>query len=55
MSKVNLLPYHSIMVHKYEKLGLEFKGQCFHKPSDEKMDEILKIFENNKFDVKIGG
>lgn len=55
VSKVNLLPYHSIMVHKYEKLGLEFKGQCFHKPSDEKMDEILKIFENNKSDVKIGG
>lgn len=55
VAQVNLLPYHSIMVHKYEKLGIDYKGQRFYKPSDKKMDEILKIFEKNKFNVKIGG
>ena len=53
---VNLLPYHDIGKHKYTKLDKEYEGNDFTKPSDEKMNEIKMIFENNNFqNVKIGG
>ncbi len=55
IENVNLLPYHNIMVNKYEKLGVKYEGDEFKKPSDEKLEEIKEIFEKNNFKVKIGG
>lgn len=52
---VNLLPYHNIMTNKYAKLDIEYEGNDFEKPSDEKLEEIKAIFEENNFKVKIGG
>lgn len=52
---VNLLPYHNIGKHKYEKLYKTYDGEDFEKPSDEKMEEIKELFEQNNFITKIGG
>lgn len=53
---VNLLPYHDIGKHKYTKLYMNYEGEAFEKPSDDKMDEIKSLFEKNNFsNVKIGG
>lgn len=55
IKKVNLLPYHNIGMHKYEKLYKQYEGLIFERPSDEKLEEIKNLFSKNNFDVKIGG
>lgn len=52
---VSLLPYHNIGKHKYSRLYKTYEGEEFEKPSDEKMEEIKDLFEQNNFDTKIGG
>lgn len=52
---VSLLPYHNIGKHKYSRLYKTYEGEEFEKPSDEKMEEIKNLFEQNNFDTKIGG
>lgn len=54
--KTNLLPYHNTGNHKYEKLGEEYKGVTFERPSDERLEEIAQMFIKEGFtDIKIGG
>lgn len=56
VKRVNLLPYHNTGSSKYEKLGLEYKAKDFSAPSEERQNELVKMFnENGFFDVKIGG
>lgn len=55
ISKVNLLPYHNIGMHKYKKLYMNYEGDDLKRPSDEKLEEIKELFKQNNFDVKIGG
>lgn len=56
IKKVNLLPYHDMGKYKYTKLGLDYDGNSMSTPTDEKLDEIKKIFEKHLFtDIKIGG
>ncbi|SFE55556.1 trans-4-hydroxy-L-proline dehydratase activase [Peptostreptococcus sp. D1] len=52
---VNLLPYHDIMMNKYNKLGVEYCGSQFSKPSEQKLEEIKGLFEKASFKIKIGG
>ena len=42
-------------MHKYKKLYKEYEGIELEKPSDEKLEEIKVLFEQNNFDTKIGG
>ncbi len=54
--KTNLLPYHNTGSHKYEKLGEEYKGITFERPSNERLNQISQQFIDAGFsDVKIGG
>ena len=54
--KTNLLPYHNTGNHKYEKLGEEYKGVTFEKPSQERLEEIMQQFIDAGFtNIKIGG
>ena len=54
--KTNLLPYHNTGNHKYEKLGEEYKGINFERPSDERLEQIRQQFIGAGFtSVKIGG
>ena len=55
ISDVNLLPYHDIAKNKYGKLGKEYKVDLMSRPSEERMEEIKKMFEKNGYKVKIGG
>lgn len=53
--QINLLPYHNISSEKYRRLNKKYELTNINVPSDEKMEEIKKIFENEGFKVKIGG
>ena len=55
IKKINLLPYHNIAKHKYEKLGLVYEDEKMSIPSDVKMDSFKELFEKNGYIVKIGG
>ncbi|MGL5755908.1 MAG: trans-4-hydroxy-L-proline dehydratase activase [Paraclostridium sp.] len=55
ITKVNLLPYHNIGMHKYKKLYMKYEGANLSRPSDEKLEEIKDLFKKNNFDTKIGG
>ena len=54
--KTNLLPYHNTGSHKYEKLGEDYKGIEFKRPTDERLHEIMEMFIKEGFtNIKIGG
>ena len=55
ITKVNILPYHNIGMHKYKKLYMQYEGENLKRPSDEKVEEIKQIFKLNNFETKIGG
>lgn len=55
IKKINLLPYHNIAKHKYEKLGLVYEDEKMSIPSDGKMNSFKEMFEKNGYEVKIGG
>ena len=54
IKKVNLLPYHNIALHKYEKLARDYNNNM-KRPSDEKLDTVRKTFEKDGYIVKMGG
>ncbi len=54
--KVNLLPYHNTGKDKYERLGRQYEDDEFGKPTDERMNELVKMWNDAGFsNVKIGG
>ena len=53
--KINLLPYHKIGAHKYERLGMEYKAGNIEEPASDRMHSLKEQFENAGFDVSIGG
>lgn len=56
ITKVNLLPYHNTGSSKYEKLGRVYPAQDLRVPSNEHMEVLKTLFEENGFQkVKIGG
>ena len=55
IKKINLLPYHSIAKHKYEKLGLVYEDEKMLVPSEANMNSFKEAFEKNGYLVKIGG
>lgn len=55
IEQVNLIPYHSMGMDKYERLEMKYKLSGKEKPADEKMEELKGKFEKAKIKVKIGG
>lgn len=55
IKKINLLPYHNIGKHKYEKLDIKYNDTNLKRPTDEKLEEIKALFEAEKFETIIGG
>lgn len=53
--EVDLLPYHKIAGHKYEKFGMNNKMDGFMEPTSEKMNELKNKFIAAGFKTKIGG
>jgi len=54
IKKINLLPYHDIAMHKYEKLGRKYY-EYMKRPADEKLKRYIYIIEKEGYRVKIGG
>jgi pyruvate formate lyase activating enzyme len=52
---VNLLPYHDIGNSKYRQLNAEYCSEQFFTPSAERMAEIASKFQQENYQVKIGG
>ena len=54
--QMNLLPYHSAGSVKYERLGIEYRDDLMSIPTNEKMEKIKEVFEQNGFNnIFIGG
>ncbi|MGM0567050.1 MAG: glycyl-radical enzyme activating protein [Bacteroidota bacterium] len=52
---VDLLPYHRIAGHKYEKLGLEHEMKAYSEPSENELSEAKRFLEKQDIQVNIGG
>jgi pyruvate formate lyase activating enzyme len=45
LERVELLPYHTLGVHKYEAMGQEYKLQGVKENTPEQLDRARKLFE----------
>lgn len=55
-AQINLLPYHDTGSHKYAKVGMTYEGTALEKPTDEEMDEYVRMFREAGFNnTRIGG
>lgn len=52
---VSLLPYHDIGKSKYKRLQQDYREEKMATPSEKRMEEIKRNFENQNYEVKIGG
>lgn len=52
---VNILPYHSIAVKKYEKLGQEYDPGTMDVPDEVRQESVLNIFKEYGINAIIGG
>ncbi|WP_027623175.1 pyruvate formate-lyase-activating protein [Clostridium lundense] len=53
VEKVQLLPYHTLGVHKYEKLNMEYRLKNVQDMDKEKLDKLQFIIECNKGNISI--
>lgn len=53
--EVNILPYHSIAVRKYEKLGRSYEKAGMHEPSPQCQQRAIRIFDQHGLTATIGG
>jgi len=52
---VNLLPYHTIAVNKYNKLGQIYNHEEMAEPSEKEIHEAIEIFGKLGIEVELGG
>ncbi len=55
VEEVDLLPYHALAAHKYEKFHMEYKMAGVPEPGEEEMKKMKRRFEEAGFTVRIGG
>jgi pyruvate formate lyase activating enzyme len=53
--RVDILPYHSIASHKYERFMVENRMSETEEFSENQIYEVRELFETSGFEVKIGG
>lgn len=51
IEKIELLPYHSYGVSKYDAIGLEYAGQDFEAPSEKTLTKLIELFSAHKLSV----
>ncbi len=55
IKQINLLSYHRGGCEKYKRLRKEKFAKTFNSPSDERIEDIKKIFTDSGFSVRTGG
>ena len=50
VQRVEILPYHTLGVHKYKDLGIEYKLEGVQSPDSERIANAKKILECEKYD-----
>lgn len=55
VSEIDILPYHSSAINKYNSLGLDYSLEGLASPQDEQLQNIAHILEKAGLKVKIGG
>jgi len=55
IKQINLLSYHRGGCEKYKRLRKEELPKTFQSPSDERIEEVKKVFADSGFSVKTGG
>ena len=55
IQEIDVLPYHSSAINKYNSLGLNYPLEGLLSPQDEQLQEIVQILEDAGLNVKIGG
>ena len=54
--QIHLLPYHNTGSVKYKKLGMNYEGNEFLRPTEKELEDLAALFQNSGFSkVKIGG
>lgn len=53
--RVNLLPYHNIMLKKYEKLGEHFDPGIMAEPEKSRQKAIISMFAAHGVEAMVGG
>ena len=53
LEKVQLLPYHTLGVHKWQELGLDYQLSETEPPSEDKLEKIKEIIKQQNVKVEI--
>lgn len=53
--RIDILPYHRLGISKYDRLGMAYNLVDILPPTAERTEEIRKLFEDNGFNVLVGG
>jgi pyruvate formate lyase activating enzyme len=49
---VDLMPYHSMGLGKYNNLGIQYEGTAFSSPSKQRVEEVIEWFKENNIEAK---
>jgi glycyl-radical enzyme activating protein len=49
---VDLMPYHSMGLGKYNNLGIQYEGTAFSAPSKQRVEEVIEWFKGNNIEAK---
>ena len=55
ISRVDVLPYHSIAASKYNKLGRIYRAQECSRVAPDKLSESIEILRKSGLEVEVGG
>ncbi len=55
IDSISLLPYHHMGQSKYKKMNIKKTLATLSRPSDLRLEEIQSMFQQEQYEVKIGG
>jgi len=55
VTEIDILPYHKLGVSKYNQIGQTYKLPNINPPTEQEINEIVKIIQGHGFLVKVGG
>lgn len=55
ISEVDVLPYHKIAAHKYQKMGIGNWDNAPSEPTRAEIEQVVSFLKNSGYKVKVGG